>query len=194
MTNLELLWSWLQPVYGNDGAAAVLGNVRAESAYNPMNLQNSYEKKLGYNDLTYTAAVDSGAYDRYAFAHDSAGYGLAQWTHWNRKQNLYDFIKERKTSIGLLQGQCDFMITEIRGYGLSDQLKSSDLTLRDKVALVLRKYEKPADQSEANVDRRTGYAREILQQMTAAAPTGSKYAELVSLLRKTADELEKLTT
>ena len=194
MTNLELLWNWLQPVYGNEGAAAVLGNVRAESAYNPCNLQNSYEKKLGYNDLTYTAAVDSGAYDRYRFAHDSAGYGLAQWTHWSRKQNLYDFIKERETSMGDLKGQCDFMITEIRGYGLSDQLKSPDLTLRDKVALVLRKYEKPADQSEANVDRRTGYAREILQQMTAAAPTGSRYAELVSLLRKAADELEKLTT
>ena len=194
MTNLELLWTWLQYVYGNDGAAAILGNVRAESAYIPCNLQNSYEKKLGYSDVTYTAAVDSGAYDRNKFAHDCAGYGLAQWTHWSRKQNLYDFIKERKLSIGDLKGQCDFMITEIRGYGLAEQLASPDLSLRDKVAIVLRKYEKPADQSEANVDRRTGYAREILYQMTASAHPGSGHAELVALLRKTADELEKLTT
>ena len=66
------------------GIAGLMANLFAESALNPKNLQNSYEKSLGYTDETYTAAVDSGKYTN--FVHDSAGYGLAQWTYWSRKQ------------------------------------------------------------------------------------------------------------
>ena len=77
-----------------------MGNLYAESGLNPQNLQNSYEKKLGYTDATYTAAVDSGAYSN--FVRDSAGYGLAQWTYWSRKQALFDFCKAAGASIGNL--------------------------------------------------------------------------------------------
>ena len=40
-----------------------------------LKLQNNYEKKLGFNDDTYTKAVDNGSYNN--FIKDSAGYGLA---------------------------------------------------------------------------------------------------------------------
>ena len=60
------------------GAAGVLANVAAESAFNPRNLQDTYERALGYNDDSYTDAVDNGAYQ--GFTRDAAGYGLAQWT------------------------------------------------------------------------------------------------------------------
>lgn len=77
---IEQIWSgWL------------MGNLYAESALSPKNLQNSYERKLGYTDDTYTAAVDSGAYKN--FVKDSAGYGLAQWTYWSRKQNMLAFAQ-----------------------------------------------------------------------------------------------------
>ncbi|MEE5993655.1 MAG: phage tail tip lysozyme [Oscillospiraceae bacterium] len=39
------------------GTAGLMGNLYAESALNPQNLQNSYEKKLGYTDSIYTQAV-----------------------------------------------------------------------------------------------------------------------------------------
>ena len=42
-------------------------------------------------DAEYTAAVDSGSYTN--FVRDSAGYGLAQWTYYSRKQALYDYAK-----------------------------------------------------------------------------------------------------
>ena len=77
-----------------------MGNLKAESALNPKNLQNSYEKKLNYTDDTYTLAVDNGILSREAFSKDSAGYGLAQWTYWSRKQGLYDYIKGQNRSIG----------------------------------------------------------------------------------------------
>ena len=41
------------------GACGAMGNIRAESGAIANNLQNSYEKKLGYTDATYTAAVDN---------------------------------------------------------------------------------------------------------------------------------------
>ena len=44
------------------------------------------KKKLKMTDTEYTSAVDDGRYKN--FVKDGAGYGLAQWTFWSRKQNL----------------------------------------------------------------------------------------------------------
>lgn len=192
MSNLDILWSRFVETYGRDGAAALLGNIRAESAYNPKNLQNSYEKKLGFTDDTYTAAVDSGAYSRDKFAHDSAGYGLCQWTHYSRKQNLYDYAKSHNSSIGDINMQAAFCIFEIEAYKLTDTLRSN-ISLRDKVAAVLRKYEKPADQSEANVDRRTKYAQDVLNAYPVGAVTPStNYSAIASELKDIASRLNSI--
>ena len=76
-TNEEKIWNYLAAAgLTACGAAGLMGNLYAESGLVPANLQNTYEKKLGYTDATYTAAVDSGAYT--SFAKDGAGYGLAQ--------------------------------------------------------------------------------------------------------------------
>ena len=57
------------------GIFGMLGNIRDESGGNPRNLQNSYEKKLGYTDDSYTEAVDAGTYKN--FVHDAAEIGRA---------------------------------------------------------------------------------------------------------------------
>ena len=61
-TNEEKIWNYLR-VEGLSacGAAGLMGNLYAESGLIATNLQNTYEKKLGYSDTAYTAAVDSGA-------------------------------------------------------------------------------------------------------------------------------------
>lgn len=101
-TTEEKIWNYL---VGNGlseyGAAGLMGNLYAESGLSPTNLQNSYEKKLGYTDDTYTTSVDNGDYQN--FVRDSAGYGLAQWTFWSRKQNLLTFVRARNKSIGDLE-------------------------------------------------------------------------------------------
>ena len=77
-TNEEKIWNYLKAAgLTAHGVAGLMGNLYAESGLIPTNLQNTYEKKLGYTDATYTAAVDSGKYQ--GFAYDSAGYGLAQF-------------------------------------------------------------------------------------------------------------------
>ena len=74
--NEEKIWNFLTGKGLNSyGAAGLMGNLFAESGLNPHNLQNTYEKKLGYTDDSYTDAVDSGKYT--GFTHDSAGYGLS---------------------------------------------------------------------------------------------------------------------
>lgn len=190
-------WKTLQPVFGDTGAAAIMGNLQAESAMNPKNLQNSYEKKLGYTDESYTAAVDSGRISRDKFTNDSAGYGLAQWTHKSRKANLYDWLIP-DCSIGDLGGQLRFLIMEIGSYGLTDQLKSEKLSLWDKTALMLRKYEKPADQTDANVDRRNRYSQQFLDKYAAVCPDpsfvidGEDVEEIRSCAKRILEILERL--
>ena len=80
------------------GVAGLMGNLYAESGLNPINLQNTYEKRLGLTDAEYTAAVDSGSYSN--FVRDSAGYGLAQWTYWSRKEAMLNYARKTGASIG----------------------------------------------------------------------------------------------
>lgn len=154
--NEEKIWNYLKAKGLNDyGISGLIGNLHAESALIPTNLQNSYEKKLGFTDTTYTNAVDNGTYNN--FVKDSAGYGLAQWTYWSRKQNLLDFAKSKKTSIGDLEMQLDFLWKEIQGYTTVFNTLKNATSVREASDVVLLQYERPADQSEAVQIRRANY-------------------------------------
>ena len=78
MNNKQYIWQWLYNHIQNLYAVAgIMGNLQAESSFNPINLQNSYESKFGYTDITYTQAIDDNIYTRDQFIHDQAGYGIA---------------------------------------------------------------------------------------------------------------------
>lgn len=103
--------SLLASGFSKEATIGIMANLYAESSYNSINLQNSYESKLGYTDSSYTLAVDNGSYKN--FSSDSAGYGLAQWTSGGRKLNLYNYAKERNVSIGNFEMQFNFMLREL---------------------------------------------------------------------------------
>lgn len=85
--NEKRIWDFLYEQIKNPfGVAGLMGNLYAESALNPKNLQNTYEKSLGMTDDSYTSGVDNGSYTN--FVRDAAGYGLAQWTYWSRKKSF----------------------------------------------------------------------------------------------------------
>ena len=97
MTTEMTIWTTLRAAGLTEaGTAGLMGNLKAESALIPTNLQNTFERKLGYTDATYTAAVDNGSYTN--FAKDAAGYGLAQWTYHTRKAALLAYAKAQKKS------------------------------------------------------------------------------------------------
>ena len=148
------------------GACAALGNIRAESGAIANNLQNSYEKKLGYTDATYTAAVDDGTYT--GFDTDRAGYGLCQWTYPTRKKNLRLFAKDAGKSIGDPEMQLGFFMKELRDSfpAVLAVLKTAK-TVREASDAMLLKFERPADQSEENCKRRAKMGQEYYDMFAA---------------------------
>lgn len=143
------------------GAAGILGNIYSESAFVSNNLQQTFEKKLGYTDESYTSAVDSGLYPN--FVYDGAGYGLCQWTYWSRKQALYNFAVERKVSIGDESMQVDFFLKELAGYPTLIKLLKETADVREASDGVMLQYERPADQSETSRERRYNTSAEIYE-------------------------------
>lgn len=160
MSNEQKIWSFLMGKIGNAyGVAGLMGNLNAESALNPNNLQNSYERSLGMTDAQYTAAVDNGSYTN--FAKDSAGYGLAQWTYHTRKAALLAYAKSTGASIGSLDMQLNFLYKELsESYSTSALavLKSAK-SVREASDAVLTKFERPADQSETAKSKRAAYGQ-----------------------------------
>lgn len=143
----------------NNGIFGLFGNLYAESGMKPGNLQNSSEKKLGLTDEAYTAAVDSGNYKN--FVHDSAGYGLAQWTYWSRKEAMLAFHQAKGASIGDALTQAEFLYKELsEGYKSVLSVLKTAASIREASDAVLLQFERPADQSEAVRKKRAGYGQE----------------------------------
>lgn len=156
--NEETIWNHLTGKGLNAFAVAgIMGNLYAESGLKPTNLQNSYEKSLGYTDAGYTAAVDNGSYTN--FVKDRAGYGLAQWTFWSRKQALLDFAKAAGKSIGDMTMQLDFLWKELQAYKAVMSTLKSATSVKQASDAVLTGYEKPADQGDTAKRKRAGYSQ-----------------------------------
>lgn len=139
------------------GAAGMTANICIESAYNSKNLQNSYEKKLGYTDASYTAAVDSGKYKK--FGTDRAGYGFCQWTSAGRKAGLLAYAKKKGVSIGDPVMQLEYSLQE-----MSRAIKGTLCSTNDPyeaAKLVMLKFERPANQSDANIRARGNKGKEV---------------------------------
>lgn len=152
------------------GAAGSMGNIFAESGLSSINLQNTYEKKLGMTDREYTDAVDNGTYTN--FVNDKAGYGLCQWTYWSRKQKLLDFAKAERKSIGDEEMQLEFFYQELAmSYpGLLKRLKTTT-SVREASDAVLLEYERPARKDDQSVkDKRTEYSQKYYDKFA----TGQK--------------------
>lgn len=92
------------------GVCAMMGNMNAESALISTNVQDNCR----ISDAEYTQMVDNGTMSRQQFAHDSYGYGLCQWTSYDRKEGLYDLAKSKGVSIGDEVMQCEHCIAELQ--------------------------------------------------------------------------------
>lgn len=159
-TTSKIIWDFFKKQGLTDaGVAGLMGNLYAESALQSNNLQNTYEKSLGFTDEGYTKAVDNNTYSN--FTHDSAGYGLAQWTYWGRKVNLLNFAKSKQKSIGDLNMQLEFLMQELNGEfkNVLTVLKSTNSIL-EASNKVLFDFERPANQSDSVQQKRYEYALE----------------------------------
>lgn len=182
----EKIWNRLDDEGFNDyGKGGLMGNLDAESGLKPKNLQNSYEKKLGYTDDSYTAAVDDGSYGN--FVKDSAGYGLAQWTYWSRKQNMLTFARAAGKSIGDLAMQLDFLCKELKeSYPTVYSTLRTAASVREASDIVLTQFERPADQSEAVKMKRANMGQKYYNQYakkTGGSVMGATAQDVLNVMR-----------
>ena len=189
--NEKTIWNFLTGKGLNAYAVAgIMGNLYAESGLMPNNLQNTYNNKLGKTDAEYTAAVDNGSYGN--FVKDSAGYGLAQWTYWSRKQALLNHAKQAGVSIADLNMQLGFLWEELQGYtAVMDALKKAG-SVRAASDAVLTGYEKPAGQSETVKKKRAEYGEGYYKKY--AAGNGTKYYRVRKSWTDAASQLGAFTS
>lgn len=181
------IWSFLKSKGLKDEAVAgIMGNLNAESALRSNNLQQSYECKLGHTDESYTEGVDNGSYTN--FVHDKAGYGLAQWTYWSRKENLLKFAQAAGKSIADLQMQLDFLWKELQGYTRVMNVLHNAESVREASNVILIEFESPADQSELVQVTRAAFGQRYYDKYAAQRDDGKSKATKCTL---SVDQLEK---
>ena len=191
--NEQYIWDRLDAEIKNDfGTAGLMGNLYAESGLRANNLQNTFEKKFGLTDDEYTKQVDNGVISKDKFVHDSAGYGLAQWTFWSRKQNLYDYVKTKNKSIADLESQVDFLLIELKQYKEVWAILQTTKSIRQASDIVLTQFERPADQSEKMKETREKYGRILFEkyvnkeryEVSPTSPFYDKPSETVYTVKK----------
>lgn len=127
------------------GAAGAVGNFSAESNVDPSNVQKDTQEEKD----AYLHSLLSGAMSREDFASDKVGFGLAQWTTYERKAALWDYAIEQGKSINDMTLQLDFFLKELREDfpALYEALCRGDITVSEASNMLLHGYENPADQS-----------------------------------------------
>ena len=148
------------------GVCGLMGNIQAESAFVSNNAQNSCMKKLGMTDAQYTAAIDNGTYTR--FTKDSIGYGLCQWTSSGRKDALLSFAIDRGVSIGDEDMQIDYLLHELNmAYKSVLKVLLGAKTVKEASDMVVKKFERPKDQSTAALQRRQTKGEALYEKLVA---------------------------
>ena len=163
----RIIWDYLKSKGLSDYAiSGIMGNLYAESGLNPRNVENAFELNSGYNDNSYTEAVDNGSYNN--FVNDGAGYGLAQWTYYTFKQELLNRARAERLSIGDLNLQLKFLWDWIQqDYSAFQSLTSSN-SIKTASDIFLKQYERPYDQSEAALIKRANYGEMYFNKYKSA--------------------------
>ena len=175
------------------GAAGLMGNIYAESGIIPNRVEILCLKRLKehgkiYTDATYTAFVDDGTISRAEFLNPlpgkQYGYGLCQWTSPGRKAGLYDLARRKKMSIGDLEVQVEWLLTELADSysAVLDILKSTDDVMTASNA-VLTKFEMPADVGSTVRQTRYNYSKGYYDKYKGGTNVAKTRGAMIALAR-----------
>lgn len=158
MAEVKKIWDNLLKFIGNPyGVAGLMGNLKAESALNPVCLESTYRTKLGMTSAEYTKAVDDGTYQ--FFESDGAGYGLAQWTYPDHKLGLLTYARYKGKSIGDLDLQLEYLQVDLNAFSAVLGTLKTATSVREASDDVLLRYEKPANTGESVRKKRAEYGQ-----------------------------------
>lgn len=141
------------------GALAMLGNWQQESGCEPGRVQGDFDSFRRVSKQ-YVSDISVGKITRDQFARDQKGIGLAQWTWYERKYNLYDFWKKYGSGLDDVVMQTEFALSELKSPEYA-QLWNHLCTGNDLFTLtseVCRVYERPFYN---NIDARFNSAKQL---------------------------------
>ena len=148
------------------GACGMMGNLMAESSL----IANIAQRGMtNLSDADYTSKYDKSPAACYK---DGVGYGLAQWTYWSRKQNLFEFANAKGKSVGDENTQVEFIIHELRTEysGLFSYLCACE-DMYEATSRICKEYERPAVN---NIDTRYQYAQTFYKDLGGEKSTATE--------------------
>lgn len=161
--------------YSPKATAVILGHATAESGCESDRVQGDFSANRTLSKQ-YTAQVDNGVIDRYAFAHagpNGGGYGLVQWTYFSRKNGLYDTARRLGVSIGSEKAAVEWLDAELHQAEYAPvlaALENDAMSIREMSDVFMYRFEKPYDQSDAACAYRASLAQQIYDELGGDDP------------------------
>lgn len=165
------------------GACALMGNFKAESSMKSNIVQRGMQSK---SDEDYTASFNANP-DIYIY--DKVGYGLAQWTFWSRKKNLWHFAQNWGVSVDAEDMQTAFAVWELKNEhsNVWEVLRTTD-DINYASDYVCKYYEQPAVN---NFVPRREFAAEFDRKFESSTSEQPQYVPMATL-DDVANQLEEL--
>lgn len=150
------------------GALGLMGNWDCESNLEAGRVQGDFSPYRTGSKL-YVSQITSGVISKEQFMKDAKGFGLAQWTYFTRKGNLYNYWRNSGVALDDAEMQTRFALYELSTggeySGLYSFLRSSE-DLRACVEKVCTIYERPAVN---NIDARYSAAQRLATEIPDGA-------------------------
>lgn len=184
----KVWWALIDAGFTKIAAAGAMGNLEVESGFKSNNLENEYESYLGYTDQSYTDAVNNGTYPLSKFISDhknkncGAGYGLAQWTWYTRKEGLYNYAKSKGVGIDDENMQIEYLLGEmgIPGYhtrsigNSTSKDKLNNASTPEEAADIFRRW---IEQGTGSAARRSAARKLYEKYKDTEKPTGGTFEQ-----------------
>jgi hypothetical protein len=164
--NEKVIWDFIYSRCANPyGAAALMGNLMAESSLNPRNV-------TGSKDPNYVQKADAGTID---FVHDGHAFGLVQWCFRTRKEGLLNSAKASGASVGDINIQLNYMWKELKeSYKTAYNAIMNAINIREASDVIMIKYEKPANTSETMKQKRANYGQQFFNTFASGEKQETK--------------------
>lgn len=171
------IWNYLHAKgIPDNGIAGAMGNFQSESGNEFNRIQSDFSSDRTPSKA-YTEQVNNGTITKDQFIHGTPningksygpGYGLAQWTSYNRKKNLYEAAKKNKASIDDPQTSLDYLWKELQDpyYRPTLNAMKAGTSVRAVSDTFLKNFEQPGDQGAAVQQTRANNGTTILKEMT----------------------------
>lgn len=170
------IWNYLIGYFTEQGVAALMGNMWAESGCTPYACQPSrpksvcetYIENVDNNRITRTQFINGGCSPTGTYTSTQLGFGLVQWTISSRKTGLYDYIFPNypnmdSHSIGNIYYQLEYVVQELTNgsYQSVGNVLRTSTNLNECSDIVLEVYENPDNQSQAVHELRRKYSQQV---------------------------------